>query len=368
MLKLTTRVRLAILFACSALVIPGCARKGIVTAGLQSVIDSLSSRFVPDNRMGIATIKAVTVGGNTVILKGETTDPLLGGEIIKALDKGNIKLIDSVIILPDTIHNKLYTGLVTLSVANIRKLPDHAAEMVSQSVLGTPVRILKREGSWLLIRTPDDYIGWAEDASIAAMTASGINSWKKSDRVITTVGSGWIYESPGKTGVVGDFVAGCIFVRVGDAPPFTKVGLPDGREGYISTGDIESFDYWRKNASCTGETILKSAAAFNGLPYLWGGTSSKGVDCSGFSQSVFYLNGIILRRDASLQALHGTDVDISDGYGRLEPGDLLFFGIRKGSKLRVTHVAIYKGDGEYYNSSGRVIVDGLIHRAAVSTL
>ena len=85
----------------------------------------------------------------------------------------------------------------------------------------------------------------------------------------------------------------------------------------------------------------------------------KAVDCSGFSQSVYYLNGIILLRDASLQALHGLNVDISSGYGQLRPGDLLFFGTKENSKLHVTHVAVYKGDREYINSSGRVMINSL---------
>ena len=82
----------------------------------------------------------------------------------------------------------------------------------------------------------------------------------------------------------------------------------------------------------TGESIVRCALKLIGLPYLWGGTSSKGVDCSGFSKTVYYLNGLILNRDASQQALHGMHVDLSEGYGQLRPGDLLFFGSRENSK------------------------------------
>ena len=78
-----------------------------------------------------------------------------------------------------------------------------------------------------------------------------------------------------------------------------------------------------------------------------------------FVQTVFFNNGLILQRDASLQAIHGEPVDISRGYGNLEIGDLLFFGPVRDGVPHVTHVAIYKGDSEYIHSSGRVMVNSL---------
>jgi cell wall-associated NlpC family hydrolase len=71
------------------------------------------------------------------------------------------------------------------------------------------------------------------------------------------------------------------------------------------------------------------------------------------------MNGLILQRDASQQALHGSIVDISNGYSQLEKGDLLFFGLKVNGKQRVTHVAIYLGNMEYINSSGRVMINSL---------
>ena len=90
-----------------------------------------------------------------------------------------------------------------------------------------------------------------------------------------------------------------------------------------------------------------------------GVSASKGVDCSGFFQTVLSMNVLILMRDASLQALHGDMVDISNGFSQLRKGDLLFFGSKENSKPHVTHVAIYKGDNEYINSSGRVMINSL---------
>jgi SH3-like domain-containing protein len=352
-------IKIFIPAACIIIELASCKTSVENSGQTQIVIDSISSCFIPDKRLGIRDISVRTAVEGTLILSGETTNPDIKDAVIKTLSNRGNKLIDSIIILPDTLVNKKYTGLVTLSVINIRKLPDHRAEMVSQAVLGTPVRILKNQSGWLLVQTPDHYLGWTESSSVESMTMAAMTQWKWSDRVITIVNSGWIYSSPSESGVTGDFVAGCIFVREGESGVYTKVRLPDGREGYLSSRSVMDFNKWRTNVKCTGDNIIRTASTFTGLPYLWGGSSSKGFDCSGFSQTVYSLNGIILLRDASLQELHGMKVDISKGYGLLKPGDLLFFGTKENSELHVTHVAVYIGDSEFIHSSGRVMISSL---------
>jgi gamma-D-glutamyl-L-lysine dipeptidyl-peptidase len=326
----------------------------------QKEIDSISAAYVPDTRVGICDVKLKSGEKGTLVLTGETTNPKAKNEMIKTLSNQGKSLIDSVIILPDTLRNKEYFGLVTLSVINLRKEPDHRSELVSQAKLGTPVLVLKNINSWILIQTPDKYISWTEESSVKRLSKMDLTRWQKASRVIYLGNLGWLYDSPSdNSGVAGDLVGGNILEKTGEKNGYIDVVLPDGRKGFVEKKNVLEFEVWKNENLCTEENICKVARTFLGLPYLWGGSSAKAVDCSGFTQSVYFMNGMILSRDASLQALYGLTIDISNGFSRLKKGDLLFFGSKKDGRANVTHVAIYIGNYEYINSSGRVQINSL---------
>ena len=326
---------------------------------IQKRIDRISARYVPDKREGLANISVIKGSRNELVIKGETNFPELKQEVYDSLNALGFVLRDSIQILPSVDLGDYVYGIVSLSVINLRKEPDHGAELVSQSIMGTPVRILKNEDYWLLIQTPDKYIAWTENSSVQRVNESGIKEWKAAQKLIYMNNTGWVYESTDENGVIGDLVAGCIMKSAGSWKGYARVVLPDGREGVVRENSVREFHSWKSGETGSGDDIYKVASTMMGLPYMWGGSSAKAVDCSGFVQTVYFLNGVILSRDASLQALHGQPVDISNGWNNLQTGDLLFFGSVRNSRPRVTHVAIYKGASEFIHSAGRVMVNSL---------
>ncbi len=131
---------------------------------------------------------------------------------------------------------------------------------------------------------------------------------------------------------------------------YYKVRLPDGREGYAKAESLTPVKDWAAQ-QFDPQLILAVASSMEGTPYLWGGTSTKALDCSGLAKVSYLANGIILMRDASQQAVTGTRIEAKN-WRDCRAGDLLFFGNAKTG--RVTHVAIYDHDGRYIHSSGRV--------------
>ena len=211
-----------------------------------------------------------------------------------------------------TLNSEKRRGVVTISVSNLKKEPDHASELVSQEILGTPVLILKTKDHWLQIQTPDNYSGWIEESSVKMMNEKELSIWRKTKRVVYLDNTGWLYETANeKSGVIGDLVGGSIIEKTGESGSYVNVVLPDGRKGFIEKRKVMDFNKWENSFPGSAESICTMALTYMGIPYLWGGSSIKAVDCSGFVKSVFFRNGIILRRDASLQALHGLQIDIS---------------------------------------------------------
>jgi cell wall-associated NlpC family hydrolase len=331
---------------------------------IQSIIEEVKIEYAPDKRTAVfqVIVENLSAGrqdeNDKYIIKGETNIPDAKEELLQKLSEFEVS--EQIDLLPEAeLEDNIY-GIINLSVANLRTTPDHQAEMATQALLGTPIKVLKKERGWYLVQTPDEYISWVDGSGLYRVNSDSLIDWLNAKKIIYTKDFGFSYAAPDENSErVSDLVIGNLLKYSGEENGFCKVIYPDGKLAYIKSEAYKPFDEWLSAADPTTDNILQTARSFMGIPYLWGGTSIKGMDCSGFTKTVFYLNGIVLPRDASQQVHTGEQVDTEDRLENLLPGDLLFFGRKatESSKERITHVAIYIGDGDYIHASGKVRIN-----------
>jgi gamma-D-glutamyl-L-lysine dipeptidyl-peptidase len=346
-------IRIVICLAC-AFFIAACHLNVSELKEAEQLSKAIAAQFVPDTREDVYKI-SLSALGSSLLVSGETNRPEAKEALLSRLTNAHIKLIDSIRILPDRSLGNLNWGIVNLSVCNIRISTSDHSEMVSQALLGTPVRILKKSGNWFLVQMPDRYVGWTDSDALLRTDSAGMAAWRGSKRIIYLPLSG-TGTDPESREAVTDLVAGNILKQVEEKPLTLLLEMPDGRRLSIPASEGMDFDLWKKRADPSPTAICSLARSMMGRPYLWGGTSPKGVDCSGFVKTAYFMNGIILARDASLQFQHGAPTEPQAGYEKLKEGDLVFFG-RKADvdhPARATHVGLYLGNGNYINSSGYV--------------
>lgn len=266
-------------------------------------------------------------------------------------NKLKASLVLALLFLAASLVGQPQTGNVQLlveqqPVANMFSKPDGNSDVVSQAILGTNVEVLETRGAWLRIRTPDAYTGWAEarnfipppsgetayaiGAHTAQVTSLFANLYRETD--ITSHAP--IMEIPFESRLE-------LTSKEAEGGHWYEVRLPDGRTAWIQSGDV----------TLHAQTLnipesIDLAKKFLGVTYTWGGRSSFGFDCSGFTQMILRSRGISMPRDADQQAAWSGAVPVERT--RLQPGDLLFFGK---SAQNITHTGMYIGDGRFIHDT-----------------
>jgi SH3-like domain-containing protein len=318
------------------------------------IIDSVGKKYAPDKRTALFDLVSSENSGQ-IILKGKTNLPEAKRLVLDSLSILKISCRDSVIVLPEPSIGEKTWAIATISVANVRLKPDHETELVTQVLMGTPVKVLEAVEGWYRIQTPDLYIGWVDERGIALKTEAEMTNWKQSKRLIFNQIMGFALSAPEKkASPVSDLVLDDLLEMISVAKGYFQVRFPDGRTGFVRKADCLSYKEWTSRKPDV-QAILSVTKQLLGVPYLWGGSSCKAVDCSGLTKTAYFSQGIILARDASQQARYGQHPEFNDIHN-LEPGDLLFFGR---SKQRVTHVGTYLGNGRFIHASGLVRINSI---------
>jgi gamma-D-glutamyl-L-lysine dipeptidyl-peptidase len=238
-------------------------------------------------------------------------------------------------------------AIVQRDVADLRGAPSSDSELVDQAHYGENVAILGERGDWRYVQGADHYFGWIPLDDLAVLTGyperyrvgvllADVRAAPRRDAEV-------IARLPAGT----DVPAIVASLEQGGAHRPVPYDHPEGwrethlsrwRKGYVAMGDLA--DVRRlPHRYPTAEDYLKTAESFIGVPYLWGGTTALGLDCSGFVQQVYRLNGVALPRDADQQAMLGRVVE------EARAGDLMFFG-----DTVVTHVALATGSSEFIHA------------------
>ena len=280
-------------------------------------------------------------------------------------------------------------AVTALSENMMRLNPDYESPLETQALMGTIVEIIGEESYWRQVVTPEPYTAWCTNLGLVEMTAEQINEYKAAPKYICTTQHSGVYETPSlKSRRLSDLSMGNLLrivytegkkVKPSVKKKWAEVMLPDGRKGWTPAADLKPFAEWAGKQKLTAENIVSTAMQFEGTPYLWGGASSKGLDCSGLVRLTFMMNGHLLPRNASQQVNHGREIIMECDHSitpdsdklyqemlkrtkNLQPGDLVFFGSPETfwSKEKITHVGIYIGNGRIIHASHKVRVNSLI--------
>lgn len=327
---------------------------------LLTQIKRVQSEYAPDKRTALFDVTVVDAA-DAFVLMGETNLPHAVEALKTKLKSENINFKEEIEMLPSKKLNGKTVALINISVANLRSQPKHSAELATQATLGTPVKVLKEQDGWYYIQTPDKYLAWVDIGAIELMDPRIMTNWKTTDKMIYTKTYGHSYEGPERVQPVSDLVAGNILEIIKYVDEFFIVRYPDGRQAYVSKEEAEPYKAWLEKLTHNTDSLVATSKTLMGVPYLWGGTSTKAMDCSGFTKTVYFLNGMVIPRDASQQVHTGKAIDSVANFEKLQKGDLLFFGSKSTDVTpeKVVHVGIWIGNNEFIHASGKVRISSM---------
>jgi hypothetical protein len=239
-------------------------------------------------------------------------------------------------------------GKINVSVANLYSRANFKSEIVNQGLLGESITIKKKGKDFSLITLNDGYQGWLSNDQWVNEIKKTYKPMKIRSHFVK------IFNIPSSTGItIRDATIGTDIQVIQKKNDWYEIFLPDGSHGWLHESSFLKFP------DCTRKNLALLAQEFLGYPYYWGGRSSKGFDCSGFTQTVFSLFGISLPRDSWMQHRYGTYC--GDNPEKAQTGDLYFFA---DNSTKITHVGIALGEGRVIHARGMIRENSLISNTA----
>jgi len=264
-------------------------------------------------------------------------------------------------------------AVVNTSRAFLRAETRYSSECVSQTRMGTLVQVLDTKGYWVKVRTPEPYEGWINELALAptqTLTAkeqktAGRNGpvlkplsrkqaeeYRNAPKYICLAEQSHIFADPSTSATRLSDLLMSDLVRKGSKAEagWVEVKMADGRNGWVKEADVADFKTWADTVSVSPSALFATASKFLGCPYMWGGMSAGQFDCSGLTGFCYFMNGILLPRDASQQVKYGVEVALKD----MRAGDLVFFG-----NTSVGHVGLAIDSRHIIHSSQVVRINSL---------
>jgi len=322
----------------TAITLGACSDRDEIQSNADKIIAELNRTYFFDSRVWKQDLH-VSVDRGIATVSGETFYPQAVRGAIKRLKTAGIdSVISTVTFLPEKMADGKGFGIIREHHVMGRFLPVADKQEATEFIYGDLVRIIRDGDSHFQVQSPEGYLAYVSKNSLRKLDSLEWRRYHKGPFVK-------IHQNVDINAAI-RISMGARLTYLGDG----NVLLADGNTLKLND-DIDYAIYTPANNPLR-QKILRTGEKYLGLPYVWGGRSGDGTDCSGFVQSIFSLNGIFLPRDTDEMSIVGQFIGLPGWFDSMEPGDLIFY--TSGKRL-ITHVAVYYGNNQVIQAAGKTI-------------